>query len=70
MIWVKDNIVEIFAIIGFLYAAARGIVALTKTPKDDAAMDKVGKWLKVIAKAAGVDLKQGRHINDVDSNNT
>jgi len=59
MLWVKEHIVEIFAIIGFLYFAARGIVALTPTPRDNEALDKVGKWLKIIAKAFGIDLKQG-----------
>lgn len=58
--WIQANYVQVFAAIGFLYSAARVIVALTPTPKDDAALDKVGAWLKAIGKAVGLDLKQGR----------
>jgi len=61
MDWIKEHPTELLAIAVSLYAAARGIVALTPTPKDDAAMDKVGKLLKIIAKIFGLDLKQGRH---------
>ena len=61
MFWIKENIVEIFAILGALYAAARGIVALTKTSDDDEWLEKnIGKPLKAIAGLFGLDLKQGR----------
>ena len=59
MLWLQNHIVEILAVVGFLYAAARGIVALTPTPKDDEALSKVALWLKTIAKAFGLDLTQG-----------
>jgi hypothetical protein len=59
MEWIQTHIVEIFAIVGAVYTIARTIVALTPTPKDDIYLDKVGVLLKAIAKAAGLDLKQG-----------
>ncbi len=59
MEWVQQNIVSIFAIVGGIYTVARTVVALTPTPKDDEALKKVGVLLKVIAKTAGLDLKQG-----------
>jgi len=59
MEWLKTHIVEIFAIIGFLYSAARVIVSLTPTPKDNAALEKVGVQLRTIAKMFGLDLTQG-----------
>lgn len=61
MEWIQAHIVEIFAVVGALYTAARTIVALTPTPTDDAYLDKVGIVLKTIAKAIGLDLKQGVH---------
>ena len=63
MEWIQAHIVEILAVIGALSAAARGIVALTPTPKDNEALENVSKWLKVIGKAFGLDLTQGRHKN-------
>ena len=59
MDWITKHIIELFAIAGALYTAARLIVALTPTPKDDAAVEKVGGILKMIAKVFGLDLKQG-----------
>ena len=59
MDWLKEHIVEIFAIIGFLYSAARIIVSLTPTPKDNAALEKVGVQLRALAKMFGLDLTQG-----------
>jgi hypothetical protein len=64
MEWAQEHIVELFAIIGALYTAARGIVALTPTPKDDEALKKVGVLLKVIAKSVGLDLKQGVTVKE------
>ena len=57
--WIQSNWVNILAVIGGLYAAARAIVALTPTPKDDEALSKVGTALKALAKLMGLDLKQG-----------
>lgn len=57
--WIQSHPVEIFAVIGALYGAARVLVALTPTPKDDAALAKVWIGLRVLAKAFGLDLKQG-----------
>ena len=59
MNWIKANIVEIFAVIGFLYSAARIIVTLTPTPKDNIALEKVGVQLRALAKMFGLDLTQG-----------
>ena len=59
--WLQIHYVEIFAIVGALYTAARFIVVLTPTPKDDAAVKRVGVWLKAIGKAFGLDLTQGVH---------
>ena len=59
MNWIQSHIVEIFAVIGSLYAAARVIVAMTPTPKDDAALAKVWIGLRALARAFGLDLKQG-----------
>jgi hypothetical protein len=59
MDWLKEHVVEIFAIIGFLYSAARIVVTLTPTPKDNAALDKVGVQLKALAKIFGLDLTRG-----------
>jgi hypothetical protein len=59
MDWIQTHIVEIFAIVGAVYTVARTIVALTPTPKDDIALEKVGILLRTIAKTAGLDLKQG-----------
>jgi len=57
--WLRIHYVEIFAIVGFLYSAARIIVVLTPTPKDNVALEKVAVWLRGIAKVAGLDLTQG-----------
>lgn len=59
MDWLKENAVAVAALLGALYTVARLIVALTPTPKDDKALEKVGIVLKAIAKGFGLDLKQG-----------
>ena len=59
MIWLKEHYVEVFAIIGALYSIARVIVALTPTPKDNVALEKIGVQLRAIAKVFGLDLTQG-----------
>ena len=59
MNWIQEHYIEIFAIIGALYTAARTIVALTPTPKDDQYVAQIGKWLQAIGKIVGLDLKQG-----------
>ena len=50
---------EIFAAIGATYTAARLIVAITPTPKDDAAVAKIGAFVGTIAKLFGLNTKQG-----------
>lgn len=60
--WITKHYIELFAIAGVLCSAARMIVALTPTEKDDAAVKKVGKWLQAIAKLFGLDITQGRDI--------
>ncbi|KKN74442.1 hypothetical protein LCGC14_0390620 [marine sediment metagenome] len=59
MIWLKTHIVEIFAVIGALYSIARVVVALTPTPKDNIALEKIGVQLRAIARVFGLDLTQG-----------
>jgi len=61
MIWLKEHYVEVFAIIGALYSIARVIVALTPTPKDNVALEKIGVQLRAIAKVFGLNLTQGIH---------
>lgn len=62
MDWIIENYVEIAAVLFALYGAARAIVALTPTPKDNAALEEVGTLVKTIAKVLGLDLKQGRTL--------
>lgn len=62
--FIKENYETFGAIIGGLYVVARMIVALTPTPKDDKALDKIGGWLKAISKIAGLDLTQGVHTKE------
>jgi hypothetical protein len=59
MEWLKENVANIGAILFALYMAARMIAALTPTPQDDKAVEKVGILLKIIAKGVGIDIKQG-----------
>jgi SepF-like predicted cell division protein (DUF552 family) len=65
MNWIKEHYIDVFAAIGALYTAARLIVALTPTKKDDEALEKVGIWLKAIAKIFGLDL----NLNGKDKKN-
>lgn len=64
MEWIESHIVQLFAVIGLLYAAARGIVALTPTPKDDVVLSKVGMLLRRLARTFGLDFHQGRQANN------
>jgi len=58
---IQEYIVGFFAIVGALYAIARVIVALTPTPKDNIALEKIGVQLRAIAKVFGLNLTQGVH---------
>lgn len=49
-----------FAVTGLLYIIARLIAAFTATPKDDEALEKVGKVLKFIWKGMHIDIRQGK----------
>jgi hypothetical protein len=62
--WMNENLQTVFTAIGLIYAAARTIVTLTPTPKDDKVVETVGGWLKTLAKVFGLDLKQGIHKSD------
>ncbi len=57
--WIQTNYEAIFAILGALYVAARGVVALTPTPADNTALDRVSGWLKTIGGLFGLDLTAG-----------
>ena len=59
MDWIKDNAVNLAAIFTALYTAARIIVLLTPTPKDDEALKKIGPFLKFLGTIFGLDLKRG-----------
>lgn len=57
--YLQANIVQIFAVVGALYALARTIVALTPTPKDDEVVGKVWVVVQKLGKLFGLDLSQG-----------
>lgn len=60
--WLQENetVVNILALLGAIYAAARIVVVLTPTPNDNEAIEKyVGPVLKFIGKLVGLDLTQG-----------
>jgi hypothetical protein len=57
--WIQTHYKDLFAVAGALYVAARGVVALTPTPADNTALDRVSGWLKTIGKLFGLDLSQG-----------
>jgi len=59
MEWFEAHITEVFAAVGAVYAAARLIVALTPTPKDDAVVGKIGAVVRLIAATMGLTLNQG-----------
>ena len=70
MEWLQENYGVLCAIFTALYAAIRGIVALTPTPKDDAKLSEVAGWLKSLASIMGLDLKQGVNTDDKSSTTT
>ena len=53
------NIVHIGAVISALLIIARVAVKFTKTKKDDAAVEKVAGWFKVLKVITGLDLRKG-----------
>ena len=68
MDWIQQNYVNVFAVIGALYAAALLFVKLTPTPRDDAALEKVGVVLKFVAAVFGLNLKQGLESKPPETN--
>ena len=52
----KDAIAFAFS----AYVVARIVVALTPTPKDDAAMEEVSIFVRALAGLFGLNLRQGR----------
>lgn len=60
--WIMQNYMQIFAIIGAFYSAALMIVKLTRTPKDDEALEKVGAFIKALSVVFGLDTRQGLNI--------
>ena len=60
--WLEENWIWICPFILALYGVARAIVAATPTPKDDEALKKVSRVLRLIAGLFGLDLKQGRKL--------
>lgn len=59
MEWLEAHWKDILAVLGALYIAARGIVALTPTPKDDEVLGKVTAAVKRLAAILGLDFNQG-----------
>lgn len=57
----EKYIIGLFTVIGALYSIARVVVALTPTPKDNVALEKIGVQLRAIARVFGLNLTQGRH---------
>lgn len=59
--WILAHKAALGSIIGAAYVLARLIIALTPTPKDDAALERISPFLKVLGALFGLDLKQGRN---------
>lgn len=59
MQWIQENGAVFFGIVGALYTAARLIVFLTPTPKDDKVVGIIGAVLAKLAGAFGLTLNQG-----------
>lgn len=57
--WIRANSEHLLAILALLYAAARAIVHLTPTPRDDELLAKVSPVLRAIAGLFGLDLRVG-----------
>jgi len=51
--WITSNWTEIVAALGAIVIAARVVVKLTPTPKDDSALEKIVNLLK----SAGLHIK-------------
>ena len=56
---INIGIVEISAVVGALLILARIIVKFTKNKKDDAVVEKVAGWLKVLRVVTGLNIKKG-----------
>ena len=52
-------VTQLLAALGSLYVVARSITWLTPTPKDDAALRGLTRWVRALAAALGLDPKQG-----------
>jgi hypothetical protein len=57
--WILLHKAALGSIIGAAYVLARLIIALTPTPKDDAALERISPFLRVLGALFGLDLKQG-----------
>ena len=60
MEFVQAHLADFLALYAALAIAARIIVRLTPTPKDDKALQNVASWLKMIKVIFGQDLKEGK----------
>ena len=58
--WFTEHGPTILAILGAAYATARGVVALTPTPNDDAWLSRVQRFVMLLARLFGLDSTQGR----------
>jgi hypothetical protein len=56
---IQVGITEIAAVVAALLIIARVIVKFTKTKKDDAAVEKITGWFKVLKVVTGLDLRKG-----------
>lgn len=46
--WIKDNYLNIFAVLSGLVAVAEVVVRFTPTEKDDGAVQRIGGYLKKV----------------------
>jgi hypothetical protein len=58
--WFTEQGPAILAILGAAYALARGVVALTPTPSDDAWLSTAQRFVMSLARLFGLDSNQGR----------
>lgn len=70
MDWLVSHIDDLLAVIGGIYTAARIVVTLTPTPRDNAALARVNSTLAIVlrvvlglAKIAGLDGRAGVRLD-------
>lgn len=64
MTWIQDNAEHLLAALGAAYTLVRVVVWLTPTTKDDEFLAQARPWLTKAAGLFGLDVKQGRQVDD------